>query len=257
MRITSKLQRIPGNKTLASPLLSPLSLAGLRAKAQAAGRPRWSLAGQPPHLPSHHQLNGIRAVADVVSQIREFKWKDNWFRMRRTQQPPPALWAWWESDLENQMQRSVPKHWSLVSGIVEPISLRNWSGSLIKRDKSLCILSRLKILGVIDFPWCFGLMRSCQDHRQPLARPNSMQVIKAILFFNGKFWLILISLASRRLICTRPSLLWRLQSRRANGKERWSSNCEFVIIAQLRGRLSSHGGPCDQSPPHTPLFSYA
>lgn len=85
-----------------------------------------------------------------------------------------------------------------------------------------------------------------------------MQVIKAIIFFNKQFWLIPISLASCRLICTSPSLLWRLQGRRANGKEKWSSNCGFVIIAQLSTtRLSIHRSHCDQpsSPPH-PLHSH-
>lgn len=59
----------------------------------------------------------------------------------------PSPLGMMESDLENQMQRSVPKYRSLVWGRVEPISLRNWSGNLIKRDKSCHSLSRLKILG--------------------------------------------------------------------------------------------------------------
>jgi hypothetical protein len=46
--------------------------------------------------------------------------------------------------------------------------LRNWSGNLIKRDKSFHILSRLKILGVIDFSQCLRPM-----HLMSGSQPNS------------------------------------------------------------------------------------
>lgn len=84
------------------------------------------------------------------------------------------------------MRKNVRKYRSLVGGIVEPISLRNWSGNLIKRDKSFRLLSGLKILGVIDFfPDACDPRTSCQDHSQPLAKLNSTQVIKAIIFLMG------------------------------------------------------------------------
>ena len=163
-----------------------------------------------------------------------------------------------ESDLENQMQRCVPKYRSLVWGRVESISLRNWSGNLIKRDKSSHILSRLRILEIIDFPWHFRPMELMSGSQPTSGKAQFKAGNKGNYFFlNWQFWLILISPASHRLICTGPSLLWRLQGRRANGKEKWSSSCGFVITAQLSRWLSSHKGHCVQHfpPTHTHPFS--
>lgn len=170
-------------------------------------------------------------------------------------QPSPALWALWESDPENRMQRRVPKYRSLVWGIVESISLRNWSGNLIKRDKSFHILSRLKILGIIGFPW-FGSMYLMSGSQPNPGNAKFSAGDKGNYFFNGQFWLILVSLTNHRPICTSLSLLWRLQGGRANGKEKWSSNCGFVIIVQLSRWLSSHGGLCDQHPDNTHIHTH-
>lgn len=126
-----------------------------------------------------------------------------------------------------------PKYGSLVWDI-ELISL-------IKRDKSCHIFPDGKYwvegLGQQAFPNALDLCTSCQDHSQPLGNLNPIQMIK-IIFLNGQFWLILISLASHGLICTRPSLLWRLQAGRANGKEKWSSICGFVTTAQPSSRMT-------------------
>lgn len=79
---------------------------------------------------------------------------------------------------------------------------------------------------------------------------TAFTITKLQFFFNGQFWRI--SQASRRLTCLKPSLLERVQGRRGNSKEKWSSNSGFVIPAQCRW-LSSRRGPCDQppTPPHT------
>lgn len=155
------------------------------------------------------------------------------------------------------MQRSVLKYRTLVWGIVEPISLRNWSGNLIKRDKSFHILLRLKILGVIGSPQCLKSMLLMSGSQPNSGKAKFNAGNKGNYFFlNGKFWLIPVSLANHRLIGTSPSLLWRLQGRRASGKEKWSSNCGFVITAQLRSsKLSSCRGPCDQPSSPTPTLT--